>query len=163
MNYIKIFGFHFKLRGKTIKVGDKLHFRAVNRHQQEVYLHDFKGPKVISLIPNIKTHVCDLQTQQIAKLAQLHSHIHFISISTDSVTKINKWCLARGIHNLKIWSDEYNDFALKTNLFITRLKKIPRGFIVLDQKNKIINMKINKKITKSIDFNALESLLTKID
>lgn len=159
MKKIKIAGLPFKLRGKTIQIGDFLDFKAVDRFQQEVYLREIKGVKVISLFPSIQTKVCSIQTQQIARLAQQFKKVAFISISTDFIDKINKWCLAKGIENITIWSDEYLDFATKTNLFIPRIKRLARGIIVLSNNNRVISIDIAHDLRKNVNFKALYNLL----
>lgn len=156
MNKVLIKGQEFNLSGEIIKVGDVLDFKAVNRENEDVQLSDVKGTKVISVFPDINTRVCDMQTVRIAQIAQKAAHIHFISISLDSVEVINSWCAANGL-NVDIWSDaKYKDFAKNTNTLIPSINKLARGFIILDKENKIVAIDFVEELTHMPDFDLIE-------
>ncbi len=89
MKKVKIYHIPFKLKGPIIKRGAKLSFKAED--QSGLWdIQDIKGKKVISLFPSINTKICDNQTQTIARIAQQHKDITFISISTDSIKKTKR-------------------------------------------------------------------------
>ncbi len=86
MKKVKIYHIPFKLKGPIIERHTKLTFKAED--QNGLWdIQNIKGKKVISLFPSINTKICDNQTQTIARMAQQHKDINFISISTDSIEK----------------------------------------------------------------------------
>ena len=156
MNKVTIKKIPFKLSGETIEKNNKLVFKAEGKDHEDFYIEDIKGMKVISLFPDINTRVCDFQTQEIAKLASQHKDITFISISTDSVEVQKEWCAAKGLENIMIVSDaKYKEFQTKTNAYITKIKKLSRGFILLDEDNIIKEVFFNKEISKDPDYSLL--------
>lgn len=160
MNSVKVKLIKFKLKGElNLPIGQELDFKAIDRSGKEVKLSDYKGKKVLSLFPDINTSVCDLQTQRIAMLADKRKDLIFISVSTDDVETINKWCLSRGVDNIIILSDKkYGELGDKTNLLIPKLKKLARGFIVLDEDNKIQEYSFKEQIAELPDFEMIEKI-----
>ncbi|CAM9126325.1 redoxin domain-containing protein [Mycoplasma marinum] len=160
MNKIKIKGIPFKLKGNPITKGEVLKFKAKGTNKKDFELESVKGTKVISIFPDINTSVCDRQTQEIARLANENKNITFISISMDTPETQSKWCAAHNIDNILIVSDEeYKEFADKTNIYITKIKKHARGFILLDENNIIQDMVLNEEIAKDPDFDLLNTWL----
>lgn len=160
MNKVTIKKIGFKLIGETIEKNNHLSFKAIDRNDKIVSIDDFKGIKIISLFPDIQTRVCDVQTRKIAKYAKENPKINFISITMDTVSKINKWCLASGVENIHIWSDwKLREFSSKTNAIIRKINKLARGFIILDDKNKIIEVSLNSEIAQEPDYSVLEKYL----
>lgn len=159
MNKLLIKGQEFKLAGDIINKGMILDFKAVDRENKDVSIAEVKGIKVISVFPDINTRVCDMQTLKIAQLSQQAKHINFISISLDSVDVINTWCVAKG-QNVDIWSDlKYKDFANKTNTLIPAINKLARGFIVLDDANKIIDIDFVNELSEMPNFELLNKYI----
>ncbi len=156
MNKVTLHNEPLELSGMTIEKNTKLSFKAEDKNG--IWnIEDIKGRKVISLFPDIKTGICDLQTQQIAKLAQEHKDITFISISTDSVEIQNEWCAAKGLENILIVSDDkYKEFQTKTNAFIPKINKLIRGFILLDEENMIQEISLNQEIVEDPDYSSLD-------
>ena len=157
MNKVTIKKIAFRLIGETIKKNNYLSFKAIDRNDKIISIDDFKGVKIISLFPDIETRICDNQTREIAKYASKYPKINFISITMDTVSKINKWCLASGIDNIHIWSDwKLREFSSKTNTMISKINKLTRGFIILDDKNKIIEVSLNSEIAEDPDYSVLD-------
>ncbi|MCP4336879.1 MAG: redoxin domain-containing protein [Mycoplasma sp.] len=160
MEKIKIKKIPFKLNGTIIEKNTKLEFKAKDKDDKDFFITDIKGKKVISLFPDINTRICDAQTKQIAQMANKYKDITFISISTDSVEIQKKWCAANGLENIIIISDkEYKDFAIKTNTLINKIKKLVRGFILLDENNIIQGISINKEVSSDPDYDVLNTWL----
>ncbi|TCG11977.1 redoxin domain-containing protein [Mycoplasma todarodis] len=156
MEKAKIHHIPFKLSGPAIEKNTKLTFKAEDKNG--IWnIEDIKGKKVISLFPAINTKICDMQTQQIAKLAQEHKNVTFISISTDSVKKQEEWCAAKGLENVLIVSDDkYKEFQTKTNAYIPRINKLTRGFILLDKENIIQEISLNIELSKEPNYTLLD-------
>ena len=118
-----------------------------------------KNLKVISVFPDINTRVCDAQTQAIAKMANEHKAVNFISVTTDPVDVINEWCAAKELKNVDIWSDSFGEFGDKTNTLIPKIKKLARGFIILNKENVIVDMSFKKELSDDPDYELLNKYL----
>ena len=159
MNKITLKRIPFKLKGDVVETGNTLSFSAINRKGKEVSIDKVKGIKVISVFPDINTKVCDAQTRKIGQLTSKYKTIKFISITTDGVDVINDWCLANNVENVDIWSDlKLGEFGDATNMHIKKLKKLARGFIILDDSNKIFNISVKKELNSAPDYSPLEEL-----
>ncbi len=84
--------------GEVLKVGDTLvDVELVDRQHQPVNLFDFiDGLTVISIVPDINTKTCDIQTNQFASLAK-EKNYPIITISTNSPDDIQHWCQASNV------------------------------------------------------------------
>ena len=156
MNKVTLHNEPFELSGMTIEKNTKLSFKAEDKNG--IWnIEDIKGKKVISLFPDINTGICDIQTQEIAKLAQQHKDITFISISTDSVEIQKEWCAAKGLENILIVSDDkYKEFQTKTNAYVPKINKLIRGFILLDEENVIQEISLNNELVEDPDYTSLD-------
>ena len=145
MKWIWHKGLPHKLSGKVIRKGEKLVFKATKRDGTTFDISKVKGYKIISAFPDINTPVCNIQTQKMAELAKMYPSITFISISLDTIPSLNKWCSNRGVTNSIILSDnELGEFTLATKMLIKRKGVTARGFFILNDKNEIIDMYVNK-------------------
>lgn len=162
MNKITVKGLPFKLTGEVILVGQKLEFTAVDMEGQDFDTSDIKGIKVISIFPALNTKVCDLQTARIGGWANSHKEVEFISVTMDDTDVIKEWCIAHEFSNITILSDKkYKHFAELTNLYIPKLHKLARGFIILDNENKIIDLSFRHELSEEPDYALVEKYLSK--
>lgn len=160
MNITKIKILKFKFKGDVVEQGKVLIFKAITSEGKEFISSDLKGTKVISVFPDVNTRICDAQTIKINQLANDHPEIKFISISMDKPSKLKEWCASHGTENMITLSDEeIRDFGIKTNLYIPKLKKLGRGVLVLDNKNKIISININKDMAQEPNYSYIEKLI----
>ena len=160
MKKVTVFKVRFSLSGETITVGQKLEFKGIDGTGVEFDSTSLKGRKVISIFPDINTSICDMQTIKIAKLAKENQDIEFVSITMDGPEVIKDWCAGKGIDNSRIVSDsKYKEFATKTNVYITKIDKLGRGFILLDENNMITNVLLNDEIAANPDFAKLDELI----
>ena len=150
----------FSLSGETITTENKLEFKGIDGTGAEFNSTSLKGRKVISIFPDINTSICDEQTVKIAQLAKENKDIEFISITMDGPDVIKEWCAGKGIDNSRIVSDsKYKDFATKTNIHITEIDKLGRGFILLDENNIITDILLNDEVAENPDFAKLDELI----
>ncbi len=156
MNKVTMRGNHYNLNGDVIKLNSLLEFKAKDKNNKDWFIKDIKGIKVISLFPDINTHICDGQTKQIAQMAEQYKDITFISVSTDLPEVQQKWCAANGLKNVLIVSDqEYKDFADKTKTYIAERDQLIRGFILLDDDNVIKGISISDQVSTEPDYELL--------
>lgn len=153
-------GISFKLSGESIKNSERLSFKAKDKEGKDFNLEDVKGKKVISLFPALNTKVCDAQTLKIVQWSREHKDISFISVTNDPVEVIKDWCAAHNIDNVFIVSDkEYKEFARATNLYVKKINKLARGFIILDENNIIIDQSFKADLSEEPGFEMVEKYL----
>ncbi|MCK5866771.1 MAG: redoxin family protein [Mycoplasmataceae bacterium] len=160
MNKITIKQKEYALNGETIEVGNKLEFKGIDGTGAKFQSSKLKGAKVISIFPDINTGICDAQTIKVSQLSNAFPEIQFISVTVDSPEIIKNWCAGNGVENSRIVSDgKYLDFAKKTKTLIVELKLLSRGFIILDEKNKVTHVLLNDELNETPDFAKLDEIL----
>ena len=161
MDKIKFKGKTLKLMGEVNIKNKTLIFNAIDKEGKEKNITDFGNKmKVLSFIPKLNTSVCDNQTREIAKLANIYKQVSFITITMDDVKEIKKWCGANYLENLDIVSDrKLKEISKATNLLIKKINIFARGFVILDKNNKVINQLFNEEITNDPNFKELEKIL----
>ena len=157
-------GIPYKLSGSVIRKGEKLNFKAMKRNGSTFDISKIKGYKIISAFPDINTPVCNIQTQRMDKLAKTYPSITFISISIDQIDALNKWCSLRKITGNSYILSDYQDgeFIMKTKLLIKKRGVTARGFFILDDKNNIIDMYINRKLNGKPKWKLLQKHIERI-
>lgn len=125
--------------GQPLTVGDKFpDFTVYNKNNQEVKLSDLLDkPLLISVVPNINTSVCSIQTKRFNEEVDGHTAINFVTISTNTVEEQNHWCAAENVKNMQMLADVDRDFAKKSNLWIEDLDILARSVWVVDPNGEI--------------------------
>ncbi|MGO4927080.1 redoxin family protein [Fundicoccus sp. Sow4_F4] len=123
--------------GEVLKVGDTLaDVELVDRQHQPVNLFNFiDGLTVISIVPDINTKTCDIQTNQFASLAK-EKNYPIITISTNSPDDIQHWCQASNVDMLYL-SDINRHFSKAAGLLMAEYDKLARTVLVVDE-NKVV-------------------------
>ena len=126
-------------RADILKVGNAIPNAQLNRYSQSnVELDDFRGKiKIISVVPQLNTPVCDKQTHQFSeKNGGLDKNIDIITISTNTAEGQNSFAKKANISNLVFLSDNPNfDFGKNTGLLLEDLGMLRRTVLVVDEKN----------------------------
>lgn len=120
------------LVGEPLKVGDLLvDVELIDRQHQKVRLFDFlNGLTVISIVPDINTKTCDLQTNRFASIAK-EKNYPVITISTNSPDDIENWCQAANVEMVYL-SDTDRHFSQATGLLMAEYDKLARTVLVVD-------------------------------
>lgn len=151
-------GEEVELVGIQPKVGDKAPaFSLENLNDEVVNVADFKGtPVLISVIPDIDTRICSLQTKRFNQEAAAVSGVKFITISNNTKEEQAAWCAAEGV-DMEILHDTDGTFGEAYGLFIPEMNHLARGIFVIDKDGKIIYEAISSEISEEPDYNtALE-------
>ena len=92
-------GHVLELTGEQPEVGTKAPvFSLKNLNNQEINLADYKGKTVlISVVPDIDTRVCSLQTKRFNQEAAKLDDVQIITISNNTVEEQANWCAAEGV------------------------------------------------------------------
>lgn len=152
------------LKGKTVSlegvqpsVGEKApDFTLVNLNKQIIQLSDLADkPVVISVVPNIETSVCQLQTkrfnQEVGKLPE----VHFLTISNNTKEEQENWCAAEGVE-MEMLHDTELKFGKLYGLYMPEVDLLARSIFVIDKDQKIVYSEIVPEIATEPDYdNAL--------
>ena len=126
-------------RADVLKIGKAIPNAQLNRYgQSNVEIDDFKGKiKIISVVPQLNTPVCDKQTHQLSENnGGLDKSIDIITISTNTTKGQNSFAKKANIGNLVFLSDNPNFyFGKNTGLLLEDLGMLRRTVLVVDEKN----------------------------
>ncbi|KRL65864.1 thiol peroxidase [Companilactobacillus versmoldensis] len=148
--------------GKPSNVGETFpDFTVKNKDGKEVTLNDLLDkPVLISVVPNINTSVCSIQTKKFNQEVDGHSEINFVTISTNSIEEQRNWCAAEGVKNMEMLSDADHDFGKKTGLLIDSMGILARSVWVVDTNKQIIYSEILEEETNEPTY---DKVLDQID
>lgn len=148
--------------GTPLSVGDNFpNSTVLNKDNQEVQLKDLLDkPLLISVVPNINTSVCSVQTKHFNEEVDGHSAINFVTISTNTVEEQSKWCAAENVKNMQMLSDVKHDFGEKSNIWIKDLDILARSVWVVDPNGTITYSEI---VPVQTDEPSYDKVLDQID
>ncbi|GAA3008246.1 thiol peroxidase [Tetragenococcus solitarius] len=132
-------GEELEVPGQQPAVGDKAASFSLNDLQDRTYtLEDFDNgkPTIISVVPDINTRVCALQTKRFNQEASQLEDINFVTISNNTKEDQAKWCGQEGVDMIMLHDPE-NTFGKTYNLYIPEADKFTRSIFVLDQNGTI--------------------------
>lgn len=130
--------------GTPLTVGETFpDFTVLNKDNNEVKLSSLLDkPLLISVVPDINTRVCSIQTKHFNKEVDGHSEINFVTISTNTPEEQANWCAAEDVENMKMLSDIDHDFGKKSNIWIRDRNILARSVWVVDSNGEIIYSEI---------------------
>lgn len=148
------------LEGTQAKVGSIVKFVSTNLDLSDLDITKVEGKKVINFFPSIDTGVCDAQTKQAIEMAKANPEVKFITISMDLPFALGRWCQANAADNIIATSDyKTHSFGKAAGLVIKELQLLARGFMVLDESNKVIEMQICDEVTDQVDFDKVKAAI----
>ena len=103
-----------------------------------VEINSLKGKiKIISVVPQLNTPVCDKQTHQFSETNNgLDQHIDIITVSTNTPAGQYEFAKKANIHNLFFLSDNLGfQFGRSTGLLIEGMGVLRRTIIIADKDN----------------------------
>ena len=147
-----------ELSGIQPKVGEIApNFSLPNLRKNSIKLTDLKGqPVLISVIPDIDTRICALQTKRFNQEAATISGVHFLTISNNSKEEQENWCAAENV-DMEILHDQEGIFGKAYGLFIPEMGRLARAIFVIDATGKVVYEQISSEISEEPDYTrALE-------
>ncbi len=145
--------------GKQLQVGDKAAAFSLKDLTEQTYtLADFAGkPTILSIIPDIDTRVCAIQTKRFNIEASQIDTINFATISNNTKAEQAAWCGQEGVDMLMLHDPE-NTFGESYSLVITEVNRYARAIYVLDQDGVIRYEEIVPEMSHEPDYaKALEA------
>ncbi len=123
----------------ALKVGQPLPNATLKQDgKPQVELNDLKGRvKIISVVPQLNTPVCDAQTHKLSEEnGGLDQRLDIVTISTNSAGDQSRFAEKANIHNILFLSDAPDyDFGSKTGLLNTSFHFLNRTVLVVDADN----------------------------
>ena len=102
------------MSGQQVKEGDIApDFTVLDNSLNQITLEDYKGKKLISVVPSIDTGVCDQQTRKFNEEASQKDGV-VLTISVDLPFAQKRWCASNGLENVVTLSD-HRDLSFGEN------------------------------------------------
>ncbi|AGM98735.1 thiol peroxidase [Streptococcus iniae] len=149
------------LIGQELKVGQIApEFTLITTDLQKKSLTDFKGKKVISVIPSIDTGICSTQTRVFNKEVSEMKDTHVLTISVDLPFAQARWCGDEGLDKAIMLSDYFDhSFGQAYGLLMKEWKLLARAVFVLDASNQIVYVQYLENVNSEPDYlSALTAL-----
>lgn len=142
------------LSGQQFQVGETApDFKLITPSLEMKSLSDFKGKKVISVVPSIDTGICSTQTRTFNKELSELDDTHVITISVDLPFAQAKWCGAEGLDKAIMLSDYYDhSFGKAYGLLMEEWHLLARAVLVLDEDNQIVYTQYLENVSSEPDY-----------
>lgn len=149
-------GTPYQVEGSQTKVGDKApDFSVKNLQDKEIKLSDYANEVVlISVVPDIDTRVCALQTKSFNQKASNIDGVQLITISNNTKEQQNNWCAGEGIE-MEMLHDTELTFAQAYGLYMPEMDKIARSVFVVDGSGMITYQEIVPEMVDEPDYEAV--------
>lgn len=114
-------------------------------------------PLIISVVPDIDTSICALQTKRFNQEAATETGINFVTISNNTKEEQSNWCAAEGVE-MTMLRDADLEFAKNYGLLIPAINRLARAIFVVDTKGTIVYEEITPEVAQEPDYTkALET------
>lgn len=139
--------------GSQPQVGEKAPDFSLPDLQDKTYtLTDFAGkPTILSVIPDIDTSVCALQTKRFNVAASQLTAVNFATISNNTKEQQAAWCGQEGVDMLMLHDPE-GIFGESYHLMIPDFGHFARSIFVLDQEGVIRYQEIVPEIAEEPNY-----------
>ena len=153
-----------QLVGNPPLVGEDLpHFKVYDSDHQKLKTRQLLGKvTLISVIPNINTPVCSIQTKKFNSDMDQFPEVNFLTVSTNLVEDQQKWCAAEGVQNMELVSDHEQSFGYAMKLLIPDEGFLARSVWIIDADGKIVYREIVDDLEHEPDYDAALAELKKL-
>lgn len=157
-------GKEVELIGTPPKVGDEMpNFTVLDKNHQEFTKQNLLGKiTLLSVVPDINTPVCSIQTKTFNKKMDQFPEVNFLTISTNTIEDQQKWCAAEDVENMQLMSDKDLSFGKATGLLIPASGILARSVWILNPNGKILYREIVDEITNEPNYDAALEELQKL-
>lgn len=152
------------VEGVQPRIGEKAPtFSLVNLKKQIIQLSDLiSQPLLISVVPDIDTRICSIQTKRFNQEAAEIKAAHFITISNNTREEQAGWCAAEGV-DMEILHDTDLNFGRAYGLVMPSKNRLARSIFVVDTNGTIVYEEIVPEMAQEPDYTkalaALKNLL----
>lgn len=143
------------LQGEPPKTGDKLpNVTLLDLDDNAVSLTNLLDkPLIISVVPDIDTSVCSLQTKHFNQEAAAIPNVNFVTVSNNTKEEQSNWCAAEGVDMLML-HDADKGFTNSFGLLIPELGRLARSIFVVDTDGNIVYEEIVPEVTNEPNYKA---------
>lgn len=136
-------GAPYQTEGQVPQVGELVaDFVVVSSKDDELRLDTLKGQvTLISVVPDINTSVCDIQTKKFNQEIAALDDIQLVTVSTNTKEDFLEWCAGNGVDMLMV-SDTQRDFGKKYGIYIPELDVDQRAVFLLDKEGRLVYKEI---------------------
>lgn len=161
---ITINGERRQLVGNPPEVGSDLpHFKVFDGDEQKIKTCQLLGKvTLLSVVPDINTSVCSLQTKKFNEFIDQFPDVNFLTISTNLASVQQKWCAAENVKNMKLASDYEQSFSYAMNLLIPDEGVLARSVWIIDKNGQIVYRQIVNELTDEPDYDRAIQELKKL-
>jgi thiol peroxidase len=146
------------LIGPELKIGDKVpEFTVLNHSFETVSSKTISGKvRIISVVPQIDTGVCDAQTRRFnEEAANLGGNVKIWTVSVDLPPTQKRWCASAGIDNIEMLSDYRDlDFGQKFGVYVKKYRLLARSVFVIDKDDTIRFVEYLPQVGQHPDYDA---------
>lgn len=153
-----------ELVGNPPMIGEQLpKFKVFTGDGEKVKTRDLLGkPLLISVVPDLNTPVCSMQTKKFNQETDQYSDIRFVTISNNMPKDQVAWCANEGVKNMEVLSDHELSFGYEMNLYIPNAGYLARSIFIVDADDKIIYREIVPEIHDEPDYQAALDFINKM-
>ena len=118
------------LLGQQVNEGETApNFTVLDNGLNQVTLDNYKGKKLISVVPSIDTGVCDQQTRKFNEEASQEDGV-VLTISVDLPFAQKRWCASNGLDNVITLSDHKDlSFGKNFGVVMEELRLLARSVL----------------------------------
>ena len=152
------------LVGNPPAVGEEMpHFKVFDKDGEKIKTRFLFGkPTLISVVPDINTSVCSIQTKKFNEEVDKFKQANFLTISTNTIEEQQHWCAAEGVDHMQLASDHEESFGYALKLLIPEEGILARSVWVMDADGKITYRQICKEIVEEPDYAAAIAALKEL-
>ncbi len=161
---VKLKGTTVTLEGIPPKKGEKApDFSLVNLDKQIIQLSDLlaEKPVLLSVVPDIDTRVCSIQTKRFNQEIGQLPNVHFVTISNNTREEQADWCAAEGVE-MELLHDTDLKFGSLFGLFIPEFGHLARSIFVIGQDGTIEYEEIVPEISQEPDYESALAVAKKL-
>lgn len=155
-------GKEIQLIGEPKNVSEKFgDFYVINAEGQKVMSDQlFDKLTLISVVPNINTSVCSIQTKKFNQKMDEYPNVNFYTISTNTIEDQKKWCAAEDVTQMQLVSDIDESFGRASNLLVPDMGILARSVWILNENGEIVYRQVVNEVVDEPDYDAA---LAKLD
>lgn len=155
-------GKEIQLIGEPKNVSEKIgDFYVINAEGQKVMSDQlFDKLTLISVVPNINTSVCSIQTKKFNQKMDEYPNVNFYTISTNTIEDQKKWCAAEDVTQMQLVSDIDESFGRASNLLVPDMGILARSVWILNENGEIVYRQVVNEVVDEPDYDAA---LAKLD
>ena len=144
------------LVGNEVKIGQQApDFTVLANDLSEKTLNDYKGVRIISVVPSLDTGVCDAQTRKFNEEVEKLEGITLLTISVDLPFAQQRWCGNAGLEKAVTLSDHRDlSFGEAYGVAIKELRLLARAVFVVDSEGKVTYAEYVNEVTTHPNYDA---------